>query len=205
MIDVKTDGLRHLRDVLAEMQVNVKKEMRVAAWKAQKRGRTEVAKELAKTIRQPAKLLKKASYGKMVDEGFVFVIRGNFRIALKKFRPRHIKTGVTANVTKGTVAVTQTGRARRFKTANNYPGAFMGPRPGVPAAKLHGHPMYREGKKRLPIRRVPAVNLTTTIAALNWMPPRLAQLLRLELFKQVKERIRFLKVKIAGKLRNQKQ
>lgn len=196
-LEVKSTGLRALRDELAAMQVNVVKEMRIAAWKAQKRGRNEVAKRLAKEIRQPAKRLKGASYAKMkpADGGFDFIIRGAFRIAMKRFKPKHLKNGVVVNVVK-------TGSRQR---RHLYKRGFLGGSPKKPSAKLNGNPMQRTGDARLPIKRVPAAILVAEIRGAVGVIGGISSLLKTEYRKQVVERIRFLKVKLAGKLRNQKQ
>lgn len=195
-LEIRSTGLRALRDELAAMQVNVPKEMRIAAWKAQKRGRNEVSKRLAKEIRQPAKRLKGASYAKMMpqDGGFVFVIREKFRIAIKRFKPKHTKAGVT-------VLVRKSGASRK----NIYPKGFMGGTPKTQSIKLRGVPMERKGSERYPLQTLPAVKLTQEILGIAGLVGNIAALLGLEYRKQVVERIRFLKVKLAGKLRNQKQ
>ena len=196
MIRIDSSGLRALRDELAAMQVNVTKEMRTAAWKAQKRGRNEVAKRLSKEIRQPAKRLKGASYAKMRgDDGFIFVIRSEFKIAMKRFRPRHTKAGVIVNVVR-------TGSKQR---RHLYYKGFLGGKPGKPSPKLNGNPMQRTGDTRYPIKRVPAAVLVAEIRGVPGLIGNIGDLLGLEYRKQVIERIRFLKVKLAGKLRNQKK
>lgn len=197
MIQIESKGLRALRDELAAMQVNVVKEMRIAAWKAQKRGRNEVAKRLSKEIRQPAKRLKGASYAKMLpnDGGFVFIIRGAFRIALKRFKPRQLRDGIVVNVVK-------TGAKQK---RHLYKKGFLGGSPKKPSAKLNGNPMARVGDSRLPIKRVPAIVLVAEVRNAVGVIGGLTHVLKTEFRKQVVERIRFLKVKLAGKLRNQKQ
>jgi hypothetical protein len=51
---------------------------------------------------------------------------------------------------------------------------------------------------------LPAIHLTSTLKNVDYFTPKVVSDLRVEFIKQVKERIRFLKVKMAGKLRNQK-
>ncbi len=196
MIKIKSTGLRALRNQLAAMPVDVPKEMRIAAWKAQKRGRSEVAKRLSKVIKQPAKRLKGASYAKMLpkDQGFIFVIRAAFKIAMKAFKPRHLKNGVQVNVLK------TESRERRHL----YTRAFLGGKPGKPSPKLNGNPMQRTGDERYPIKRVPAAVVVTEIRGVIGLTGGLMHILQDEYRKQVQERIRFLKLKLAGKLRNQK-
>ena len=197
MIKIESSGLRILRDELAAMPVSVTKEMRIAAWKAGKKGRAIVATKLATVIKQPAKRLKGASYTKMLpdDGGFVFIIREKFRIAMKRFRPTHTKAGVLVGVLKS-----EKGKSRRV-----YRKAFMGGKPGKKSPKLHGAPMERVGEDRKPLKTVPAIRVVDEVRDIAGMVGDISGLLRDEFRKQVRERIRFLKVKLAGKLRNQKQ
>lgn len=60
-------------------------------------------------------------------------------ISLKEFGARQNARGVTARVW---------GKAKQF------PGGFMGPRPGAIAAKLKGHAFHRTSKKRHPIKKM---------------------------------------------------
>lgn len=196
MIKIESGGLKILEAELAAMPVVLKKEMRIAAWKAQKRGRNEVARRIAKDIKQPAKRLKGASYAKMLPEGkgFMFIIRAIFRIAIKRFKPKHTKAGVTVSIRKQ-------GSSRK----EVYPKGFMGGTHKTQSVKLRGTPMERKGKERYPIRAIPAINLTQEIRNAAGMVGDIAGMLRDEYQKQVVERIRFIKVKLSGKLRNQKK
>jgi hypothetical protein len=196
MIQIDSKGLRALRDELAAMPVNVAKEMRIAAWSAQKKGRAKVAAELAKTIKQPIKKLKGASYAKMMqdDSGFVFVVREKFRIALKRFKPTHTKDGVIVGVLKS-----EKGKSRR-----KYSKAFLGSKPGKPSPKLRGNPMERIGDKRKPLRTIPAIRVVDEVRGIYGMVNRIGETLKVVFRAEVVERIRFLKLKLAGKLRNQK-
>lgn len=196
MIKVESTGLRVFRDELAAMQVNVKKEMRIAAWQAGKKGRAIVATKLATVVNQPAKRLKGASYTKMLpdDNGFMFIIREVFRIALKRFKPTHTKAGVVVRVLKS-----EKGKSRRA-----YNKGFMGGKPGKLSQKLHGAPMERVGEDRKPLRTIPAIRVVDEVRGISGMVGDISGLLRDKFRAEVVERIRFLKVKLAGKLRNQK-
>ena len=179
------------------MQVNVTKEMRIAAWKTQKKGRAKVATQLAAVIKQPAKRLKGASYAKMLpdDNGFVFVVREKFRVALKRFRPTHTKAGVVVGVLKS-----EKGKSRRV-----YGKGFLGGKPRKPSPKLHGAPMQRAGKARKPLQTIPAIRIVDEVRGIAGMVSSIGSMLGSEFRTQIVERIRFLKLKLAGKLRNQKQ
>jgi hypothetical protein len=197
VIKIDSTGLRALRDELADMQVNVKKEMRIAAWQAQKKGRAQVATKLALVIKQPAKRLKGASYAKMLPDngGFIFIVREKFRIALKRFRPTHTKAGVVVGVLKS-----EKGKSRRV-----FSNAFLGGKPGKKSPKLNGNPMERVGEDRKPLKTVPAIRVVDEVRGISGMVGEIGETLKVIFRAEVAERIRFLKVKIAGKLRNQKQ
>ena len=65
-------------------------------------------------------------------------------ITFKRFKARQTRQGVTAIVW---------GKRRK------YPGAFMGPRPGVVAIKLKGAAFRRRRRGRLPIDKLPGPNI----------------------------------------------
>jgi len=171
MIKVEVGGIRALREELAVMGQNVTKEVRVAAWKTQKKGRMEIARNISSVIKRPAKFFKKASYSKMLPDGFFIAIRGEFRIALKHFNPKHIKPGISVNVNRGTVYI-DNGRKKRTGGKQVIAGGFMGPKPGIPTAKFRGVPMQRKGSGRLPIQAIPAVHLTSTLQNIDWFTPK---------------------------------
>ena len=69
-----------------------------------------------------------------------FVIYGSgTELPLKIFKPKQMGFGTRAKVW---------GKMQRF------PGAFMGPRPGVIAPSLGGHVFHRTGKSRKPIEKL---------------------------------------------------
>lgn len=199
MISVKGfDSLRDLRDQIGAMQENVTKEIRVAAWRAQKRIRGQIATELTKIVNQPRKVLIKATYSKIKPNGdFVIVIRGVFAIAVKRFKPKQTKAGVVAKTGKKIVYQNPfTGKMQTSDTGKQtFPGGFMGPKPGVISPKLRGVPVRRVGSKRLPIQAIPAVNVVLTIHQNPDKLPKIIKLAQAEFEKQVRERIRFLTLK----------
>jgi hypothetical protein len=129
------------------------------------------------------------------DGGFVFVVREKFRIALKRFKPTHTKEGVVVGVLKS-----EKGKSRR-----KYNKAFLGGKPGKPSVKLHGAPMERVGEKRKPLRTIPAIRVVDEVRGISGMVREIGQTLKVIFRDEVAKRIRFLKLKLAGKLRNQKQ
>lgn len=203
LVNVEAKGIRELRDKLASMQENVKKEVRIASWKAQKRIRSLIAGLLSKNVvNQPKKVMAKAVYSKMRDDGFLIVIRGNFSVSIKRFKPKQNKKGVTAKTGKKTVKQNPfTGKVDTVSTGKEFfPSAFMGPRPGIPAPKLRGAVVQRKTKARLPIQAVPAVNIVLSLKNVEGTVQKLVAMSQDELVKQVKERIRFLTLKQQKKL-----
>lgn len=199
MIEVKGfNAIRDLRDQLGAMQENVTKEIRVAAWRAQKRIRGQIATELAKIVNQPRKVMIKATYSKIRPDGsFFIIIRGTFAIAIKRFKPKHSKAGVVAKTGKKTVVQNPfTGKISVSDTGKQvFPLGFMGPKPGVMAVKLRGAPVRRKGSNRLPIEAIPAINVVLTIKANDSAMPKIIRLAQAEFEKQVRERMRFLTLK----------
>lgn len=203
LVNVEAKGIRELRDKLASMQENVKKEVRIASWKAQKRIRSLIAGLLSKNVvNQPKKVMAKAVYSKMRDDGFLIVIRGNFSVSIKRFKPKQNKKGVTAKTGKKTVKQNPfTGKVDTVSTGKEFfPSAFMGPRPGISSTKLRGAVVQRKSKSRLPIGAVPAVNIVLSLKNVEGTVQKLVAMSQDELVKQVKERIRFLTLKQQKKL-----
>lgn len=193
MLIAECDGLRILRDQLAEMQVDVPREIAIAGTKTVKKGRSLVAKRIAQVVRLPQGQLKKATRYKVFSTYFVLRIRGQFQIAIRRFRPRHTRQGVV-------VSTRRTGGGKEV-----YSDAFMGPRPGVPATKLRGNPVRRKTAERLPIQALPAVRVVQVVREAQAVLDSMGDDLRSEYEKQIRERIRFQNLKLAGKLRNQKR
>lgn len=88
-----------------------------------------------RTLVRAALKKKRANYRSLEAK---IVARGPY-IPLKQFNPRQFKAGTRAKVW---------GKMKMHR------GAFMGPRPGVVAAGLHGHVWKRTSSKRLPIEKL---------------------------------------------------
>jgi hypothetical protein len=102
-------------------------------------------------INQSVKFMKSSARGATLETAIVG--RGNY-LTLKYFSPKQLKSGVSAKVW---------GKRQRFK------GAFGAP--GSPAAaKLHGTPHKRIGKKRFPIKPLYGPNLAIEMVRDN--PPK---------------------------------
>lgn len=103
---------------------------------------TQTVRSLVKQTSAPRKIVvaslrkRKASAGGVL-EGAVEA-RGK-ELSLKLFKPKQFKAGTKATVW---------GKRQMF------PGAFMGPRPGVVAGALGGHVWVRTSKARTPIKKL---------------------------------------------------
>ena len=195
MFTIDSKGLRALREELAVLQVDVPKEMKVASSKTIKKGKSITAKKLARLIRITQKVLRAVGRGRITGGDAMFVLAGNFRTSLRRFNPKQTAAGVVVKPLKAGLSPDRQSQLI---------GAFMGPRPGVQAVKLRGQPMRRVGKQRLKIEAVRAI---VPVEELRRNPAIIDEIvadLQVEFVKQIRERIRFLKVKMAGKLRNQK-
>jgi hypothetical protein len=195
MFTIDSKGLRALRDELAVLQSEVPKEIKVASSKTVKKGKSITAKKLARLVRTTQKVLRAVGRGRMTGADAEFVLSGNFRISMRRFNPVQNATGVVVKALK--VALTPQQQAKLT-------GAFMGPRPGVQAVKLRGQPMRRVGTQRLKIEAVRAIVPVEELKRNPVFVDEIVADLQTEYIKQIRERIRFLKVKMAGKLRNQK-
>lgn len=105
--------------------------------------RSRVTRAVARQSSIPRALVNRAvrrrlaSFKSLSVEGAVFATGGP--LSLKYFRARQLTYGVRAKV------------QAEWK---RYPGAFMGPRPGVLAPSLHGHVFVRTTDRRLPIEKL---------------------------------------------------
>lgn len=108
------------------------------------------------------------------------------RISLKEFGARQTRAGSSYRISKST------GR-------NTAQGAFMGPRPGATSVRLKGHVFKRQGKSRLPIRKLWGPSPWGVFVGKNMQGPTMKET-RNELEKQIERRIRFVTLKAQGKI-----
>lgn len=192
MIKTDTADLRRLRDELATLTNDMRKEMRIALKAAAKKGRSEAAKAASKVIRQPQKNLKRAVYYKINGERVEVVLRGKHRIALKHFKPRQTKAGIKVKPYK---------TAERYDERRDYYKGFMGPRPGRLSTKFRGQPMQRVGQERLPIDAMRAVHVVEDLRKHPAIVSAMIQDIGGEARHQIERRIRYLRLKAKGGLR----
>ena len=202
----KTDDFRKLASKLQGLSENIPQELAIVARKAGYRGRRLIAKEMVKYIKLPQKRLLKTCYVKADRNGATLTIRGNFRIAMNRFKTARTPDGMTVrvgpgsptkfhgafNTTRKRPAATKTGRRR--KTAVKAKAVKH-----VPIKKLNKQVMRRDGSSRLPISAVPAVRPAQVLQETRAIE-RIWVDIRLMFFKELKRRIRFLTRKKAGTL-----
>ena len=196
MITIDPGGLRSLRQAMSELEANMPKEMKTATSKTIRRGKSITAKKLSRIIKAKQKILRAVGRGKREGQQAFFILSGNFRISWKWFKPVQTKSGVTVKATRVPLSPQTVAQLNK---------AFMGPRPGVVAVKLRGQVMRRKAVSGRAINAVPAMVPVEMLRQNPAMVDEIVADLTAEYEKQLRERIRFLKVKMAGKLRNQKQ
>jgi hypothetical protein len=170
----------------------MEKEMKIVVSKTGKQARIPIAKGLGKIVKVKQKFLKKVTRAEQTNEGAVLVLRGKFRVAIKWFKPRQTKKGITVKPYK---------MASRANAARQYDRGFMGPRPGVPTATLRGQAVYRTTAARSPIAAIPAVVPVADLKEHPGLLEGIVQDVSGELANQIRLRIRYLTRKAAGTLR----
>jgi hypothetical protein len=204
----QTEDFRKLASKLQGLTANLPQELAIVASKTGYRGRRLVAKQMTQYIKLPQKRLLKTCYVKSSREGVTLTIRGNFRIAMHRFKTTRTSDGMTVRIGPGSPtkfygAFNTTrkkskgkakGKARTAKSAVKH----------VPIAKLNKQVVRRDSGGRLPISTVPAVRPAQVLQQQRAIE-RIWVDLRLVFFKQLKRRIRYLTRKKAGTLNWQQQ
>ena len=135
MINVTAQGHDAAIKALANVTTNLTKQIGIASWQAAKFGKSHIAKEIGKELATPQKDIKKDIDAKRAGGTRATVtLDKSKRMSLKRFKPKQNATGVAYKISK------TEGRKK-------IPGAFMGPRPGAVARKLHGHVWMRSGAR----------------------------------------------------------
>lgn len=192
MINVTFDSVRANRLIkeLESISLNAGKELGTVSHKAGAFTEKAIAKEVASEIAIKQKDVKRHTYvRKLRPAGAVVTVEKTNRIPLKRFKPRQTKAGVTYRIKK-------TGKRELI------PGAFMGPRPGLSTVKFYGHPFIRKTKTRLPIAKVsggPSVAGVMTSRG-PARAKKIIQMARKRLRYEMVRRIRFRRLKLAGKI-----
>ncbi len=108
------------------------------------------------------------------------------RPGLQVFGAKQIASGVSYKI--------EVGGARK-----TIPGAFMGPRPGVLATKLHGGVFIRKGKSRLPIVKLKGISPWAAFLKSGMLAPTTKDTEQ-RLMKNVEARTKFLILKANGEI-----
>lgn len=150
-----------------------------------------VRKSLQVNIKAVNKVLKIESVATEASLSSTVGIKKEGRIPLKEFGAKQNQKGVSYKISK------EAGR----KTVA---GAFQGPSPKRIKISWRGNVFKRVGKARLPIVKLYGPSIWGAFVIGNHVAPTQIEATQ-ELGKQVERRIRFLELKLAGKLRgNQK-
>ena len=170
---------------LGSLVKNLPRELAVVSGKTSKRAKSLIAKDVAKELAVPQKVIKKQlETAKLGKTGATTTLKKSARIPLKNFKARQTKAGVSYRISK------RTGR----KTVT---GAFMGPKPGVTSPRLGNHVFKRVGKARLPIRKLYGPSPWGVFTGRRRIRP-VGQQINAELRKQINERLRYRRLKAQG-------
>lgn len=185
-ISVTSVGVSEVVRALDSVAKNIRKEIGAATWETQRKGKRLIAQEVVKEINLPQKTVMKAIVGKRFGDGSATVsLSKERRLSLKHFKPKQNKAGVTVKINRN--------KATLIK------GAFMGPRPGVLAMKLKGHVAVRSGSDRKPLRFPKGISPYGFIKKSGRVQP-IGDQLQAVFLKELKDRLRYLKLKAAGGL-----
>lgn len=172
---------------LAAISENLDKELGIVAWKAGKKAKSIVAKEVTKELAVKQAVVKKHVTVKRLFEGSSAIsvrIDKSKRIPLRDFKARQIKSGVSYKISHS--------QGRKV-----VPKAFQGPKPGRMNVKWRGRVFKREGKRRLPIYQLFGPS-PWGVMQKHKMKPDIKAEMRIEIRKQLAERIRVKTLKQAG-------
>lgn len=189
---ISRSQVRGLQKAIEGTKRNAKKEMAVAVNKTAKKGtgiiNKEIRTELAvkkKSIDSVITVRRKAD-AKARDASALLQLKKSKRLALKEFGARQTKAGVSYKISKS-------------KGRSMVPSGFMGPRPGAVAVKLNGHAFTRKTKKRNPIRKLWGPSPWGVFQVQRMRKPSVKEI-RMELNKQMKRRINYIKLKKKGQI-----
>lgn len=187
-IQTNDKQLRRLEAIAKSVGSNLKKELAIAINKTAKKCESSIAKSVSKEIVVSQKVVKsqlKMAKAKAVGEQRATVtLQISSRIPLRDFGARQTKAGVSYKISKVS--------GRGF-----IPGAFQGPKPGVMKASWRGNVFKRTTKSRLPIVKLMGPSVWGAFVINDHVSSTTEQT-KLELQKQIEERIRFLTLKQSG-------
>jgi len=172
---------------LGAVSKNLPKELEIVVSKTAKRTRSIIAKEVVshynttqKKVRSAMRAARPGKYTRIIS----YMALSQW--AAKHVKPKHTGMGVIAKPLKN-------GAAAEF------PGGFMGGKPGKKAAKLQGHAFRRAGKSRLPIKKL-LVASPGQIAKTPAVTTPTTKQINDEFRKQITERLRYKSLVASGKI-----
>jgi hypothetical protein len=138
-IEVDAKQLKRLREAVGKARKSLPRELAAAVNSVSKKTRISIGREIRKTVNlkkdQAEKPIKITQTATAETPTAKVSLAKEVRLGLQHFGARHDNRGVSYKIQK------QGGRKR-------VNGAFMGPRPGTLAPKLHGGVWKREGDAR---------------------------------------------------------
>jgi hypothetical protein len=189
-IGVNSAEVQALARVLDNNAKNLRKQMYIVVNKTAAKTKSMIAKEVAKQLVVPQKIvkksisLKKAKQIASIDRTSAIVTQR----ALNGFPVKMLKPN--ANY----VGVTYKGKGKKAVTIRD---AFMGPTPERSLVKFRGHAFARVGKQRLPIKKQFGPSAIEIFIELG-TEARAVKFAREQLKKEIIERTRFLGLKKSG-------
>ncbi len=184
--------IQGLNNALKGTNKNIRSELAIAVNATTKKTKTAINKQVrselavtAKSVNRGLAVSRKADRKSKQPTGEVTLSK-TARLPLKDFKPRQTKKGVSYKISK-----TQ-GRS-------TVSGAFMGPKPGVMKASWKGNVFKRVGQSKLPIVKLQGPSPWGAFVK-KGMARTVKKESKRELDKQIKRRIRFVKLKKSGSI-----
>ena len=189
MIKIQIDS-KELTDTLAAVVKNLPRELSFVSKQTAKHGVSFIAKQVGAEIAVAQKEIKKLiKVKKLGDTDYMIDFQKTKRLPIRVFKAKQTKKGVTYKIDKN-------AKPKLIKKA------FMGPRPGVLAPRLHGKVWIRElhgGSKSRSIHPVGRGPSPWGVFVKNDMMPALLVEINQRLTANLRERIRVKKLKLKGK------
>jgi hypothetical protein len=192
MFDIQYNArdMRALKKSLKGSKKLIRRELAIAVRATAKKAGTIINQNVRTELNAPSKAIKELIKQSVTTTGAfptaTVKLKRSSRLAVKAFRARQTKKGVTYKISK---------RKSRSLAA----GGFMGPKPGVSAVKLRGHAFKRLGKSRWPIAILHGPSPWGVFVKKRMKRPTNLETL-VELRNQIKRRINFNTLKRAGKI-----
>jgi hypothetical protein len=140
-MDSPSREIRQQRERIKAIKGGFEKAMKRASTRVASQGRTGISKSIRQGMLIKAAEVNKLIHVKKYKAGASVALRQSDRISLRHFGAMQDEVGVSYQIAKG-------GKRRYIDDA------FMGPKYGQLAPKLHGNVFKRAGKSRLPIVKI---------------------------------------------------